>query len=219
MTMMIRQDEALEILGDGRLAILLECVEAAWARFEATFREWLPLCSPTGMANILRELVVQQARERFVGVRGVVIHDRNVVGGRFLAEIDHKIMLSFKKFTRDFQTMNNPTETSVAFDNQEEGLEGMLDLPRITVGYKLTAYGTMEGIYLAFLVGKEAVWHHDLRTGVGSIEFEFPTPDESAADRERREAEEKRAAEEERRRRAQGTDDAAGADDIEPQGD
>ena len=137
MGMMIQQDEAVEALGKERLAILRRCLDAAWENYERAFRPLLPLCSPTGMANVLRELVIQQVREQFVGVPGVVIRDNNVVGGRFLAEIDKRMILSFKKLTRDFLTSNNPTKTSIAFDTQKPGIEGMADLPRITVGYQL----------------------------------------------------------------------------------
>lgn len=216
MAMMIQQDDAVEALGTVRLAILRECLDAAWEAFEATIRPVLPLCSPVGMANILRELIIQQVRERFVGILGVNIRDHNVVGGRFLAEIDQKMILSFKKLTKDFQTTNNATKTSCAFDKQELGIEGMPDLPRITVGYQLGHYGTsIAGIYLAFVVGEECIWHHDLQTGAGSIEIEFPRENESAADKERQEVERREA---ERRTRAQGTDNAAVSDNTE-QGD
>lgn len=209
MGMMVRRDEAVETLGDARLAILKQCLDEAWATFDRSFRSALPLCSPVGMANILRELVIQQVRERFVGVDGVDIRDNNVVGGRFLAEIDRRLILSFKKLTKDFQTTNNPTETSRAFDTQEPGIEGMPDLPRITVGYQLGQYGTsIAGMWLAFVVGKECVWHHDLQTGAGSIEIEFPRDEESAAEKERRASERqiREQREAERRKRVQGDD-------------
>ena len=186
MAMMIRRDEALEVLGGERLGLLQLCLDTAWSKYEAVFRPELPLCSPIGMANLLRELVIQQVRERFVGVPDVVIRDRNVVGGRFLAIVGQRAVLSFKKLTRDFQTANIPTDTSLAFDSQEPGIEGMPDLPRLTVGYQLGQFGTsLAGTYLAFVVGKECIWHHDLQTGAESIELEFPATEQSAAEAER----------------------------------
>lgn len=208
MTMMIAQGDAVEALGQERLAILKTCVDEAWQTFDETVRPIVPLCSPTGTANILRELLIQQVRERFVGVSGVNIHDRNVVGGRFLAEIDQQMILSFKKLTKDFHTSNYPTDTAQAFDKQEPGLEGMPDVPRITVGYQLGQFGTsLSGVFLAFVVGKECVWHYDLQSGSGSIEIDFPREEESAADKERKNAARKNAAR--RTKRAQGTDGAA----------
>ena len=121
----------------------------------------------------------------------MIVHE-NIIRGRFLVEVDGRLLLQFKKLTRDLVTVNNPTETSEAFDRQQE-IEGVPALPRLTVGYQLGQYRTdLAGIYLAFLIGKECIWHHDLRTGEGSIgmDLEFPTPlGPSPAEREAVEAE------------------------------
>jgi hypothetical protein len=203
MVMMIEREEAIAVLGAARLGILKQCIEEAWTKYDKVVRPELPLCSQVGMANTVRELVVQQVRDRFFGIEGVVIHDRTGVGGRFLVEIDRKLILSFKKLTTDFHTTNNPTATSLAFDRQETGLLEA-DLPRITVGYQLGEYGTsIAGIYIAFCIGDEAVWHYDLVTGSSSIEIEFPRDASSAADEEREENKRRDG----KRRKRQGTDD------------
>src|SRR5690349_11012946 len=106
MGMHIDQDKAVEVIGEPRLALLRTCLDNAWAKFEAKFRPELPLCSLIGMANILRELVVQEVRDRFVGISGVHVKD-NTTGARFLVEIDKQIILSFKKLTKNFLTANN----------------------------------------------------------------------------------------------------------------
>lgn len=205
MRMMISMTEAIDVIGDSRRAVLRESLESAWTMYESHVRPVLPLCGPRGMANCLHELIIQQVRDRFVGASGVVIHDHSVIGGRFLVEIEHRLMLSFKKLTTDFLTTNNPTAKSLAFDRQEPGIEGMSDLPRITVGYQLSDYGTaFAGIWLAFVSGKDCLWYYDLRTGSSSIDLDFPVFERSAADFER---EERRRRETKRHLRLEGTND------------
>ncbi|MBA3557209.1 MAG: hypothetical protein H0W30_01285 [Gemmatimonadaceae bacterium] len=207
MTMTIGPDDAGGVLGPERMAMLRGCIERAWATYDSTFRPALPLCSAIGIANILHELIIEQVRNTFGGVPGVEVRD-SIVKGRFLLEIDRAQILQFKKFTENFQTSNNPTGTSVAFDNQQT-IEGMPELPRLTVGYQLGQYGTaLAGMWLAFCIGRENIWHIDLQTGVSSLPLEFPALDESAAKKER-EAKRKKAAEEaakKKRKRVIGDD-------------
>ena len=198
MGMMIVRETAVELIGDSRLALLKECVDTAWSRYDADFRPILPLCSPVGMANILRELIIEDARGRLTNDLRFQILD-GVSGGRFLTLVDGTIVIQFRKLTRDFLTRNNPTATSDAFDRQEPDLDGVPDTPRLTVGYQLGQYRTaLAGTYLAFVVGNECVWHHDLATGEHSITLDFPPIDgPSAAEQE---------AEAERRRKAEGAE-------------
>lgn len=195
MPMMIRRESALEALGPDRLAVLRDCVAEAWREYEESVRPILPLCSPVGMANILRELVVEAARSRLTEEDGFSILD-GVCGGRFLVQVDGRLVVQFRKLTRDFLTRNNPTDTSDAFDRQEPGIEEIPDMPRLTVGYQLGQYRTsIAGYYLAFVVGNECIWHHDLDTGEHSIVLDFPEfAGESAAEQETAEEERRRAA-------------------------
>lgn len=211
MTMEIDADSAVDGLGPERMGKLRGCLEGAWTIYDASIRPTLPLCSAVGMANILRELVIEQVRNTFVGVPGVEIKD-NTVKGRFLLEIDKKFLLQFKKFTKDFQTVNNPTETSLAFDNQQI-VEGVPDLPRITVGYQLGQYNTsLAGMWVAFCIGKENIWHVDLQGGERSLKLEFPPQDESAAKKERKADQKKKdAAKPKKRKRLNDDTDSDGA--------
>jgi hypothetical protein len=196
MGMMIGRPKAVRIVGPERLALLLQSVEGGWAKFEDRIRPWYPLCSPTGMATMIHEGVKDEVRRQFEGVPGAIIHDGTLGRARrFLLELDRRLIVQFKKLTEDFHTVNNPTETSEAFDNQQRGCDELPDLPRLTVGYQLGQYGTsLAGIWMAFVVGKEAAWYHDLQSGEYSTQFVFPHRDRSAADEEV-------ATEEERRRR------------------
>jgi len=195
MAMAIGRENAIRILGPERLWILMQCVEASWEKFEQHVRPHYTLISLSAMAHMLHEGIKDEVRRRFVGVSGVIVHDGTLgKAKRFLLEVDHSLIIQFRKLTEDFHTANNPTETSEAFDNQLRGCDELPNLPRLTVGYQLGQYNTaIAGIWIAFVVGKEADWHLDLRSGEYSTEFEFPHRDGSAADDE--------AAEEERRRR------------------
>lgn len=177
MAMMIGQDSALELIGPERRNLLLECVDAGWQAWAQEVRPHLPLCSPRGLANVVHELVVHQARSRLTPELGFRIDDP-VSGGRFLAIVDGRLLLQFKKLTIDLCTRNNPTDTSRAFDRQERGIEGIPDLPRLTVGWQLGQYATeLSEVYLAFLVGDEAVWYYNLRNGEQSTALDFGLPE------------------------------------------
>lgn len=177
MTMWIDREVAVQRLGDSRLDLLLQCHDDAWVEYNATIRPRLPLCDMAAMATILHEIIKEKSRELFLGVDGVLVRDP-APGGRFLLEVDRKVVVQFKKLTKDFRTVNNPTVTSLAFDRQQ--LSGELDVPpfpRLTAGYKLGQYGTeIEGIWLAFVIGDECIWYHDLRTGEYSRMLDLPVP-------------------------------------------
>lgn len=175
MYMTIGLEAAINGIGSKRLKLLRKCHEVGWERYEGAIRPVLPLCESGAQATIVHECVIEEVRRRFAGVEGVIIHDRDL-GPRFLVEMDRRMILQFKKLTRDFLTVNNPTDTSEAFDRQEF-VDGFPNLPRLTVGYQFGQYGTsMGGIWLAFIKGKEPVWYYDLRTGEQSTGLDFSVP-------------------------------------------
>lgn len=189
MGMSIRRETAVALIGEERMAKCLGCVADAWRTYEEHFRPHLPLCHPNHLPTFLHELVCEEVRRHLTEDLGFVIHD-GVAGGRFLVEVDGRVILQFRKLTRDMLTRNNPTDTSDAFDRQESGIDGIPDQPRLTVGYQLGQYRTsIAATYLAFVVGRECVWFHDLETGEHSTTIEFPQPGESAAERETRDEE------------------------------
>jgi len=192
--MTVEHDDAVDLIGPDRLGQLKACVLGAWEDWESHFQAILPMPSAVGLANILREAVVQRVRAAFGDQAGVDIRD-NVLGGRFLLILDSALVVQFRKLTKNFRTVNNPTAASDAFDRQES-VEGFPALPRLTVGYQLSNYRTeLAGVYLAFLIGKECVWYHDLATGESTLSIEFPDIEESAAEQEAKEAEERRKTE------------------------
>lgn len=167
------------------MGLLLRCHERAMEIYNEKFRPILPLCDPRRMPTILHELIIQEARRAFTDIVGVVPRDPSI-GDRYLLEVDHRLIVQFKKFTKDFRTENNPTQTSRRFDEQELG-PGLPPYARLTAGYQLDEYNTaMSGVFLAFVVGYSCPWHHDLRTGEHDLSLDFPQPEgPSAAQLER----------------------------------
>lgn len=189
--MRIGREDAIGRIGPEALAILQECFAAAWRQYEEEIAQRHPLFGARAMANAVHEFVKEQVRHRFDGFAGVQVVDRQ----RFLLVFKSGLVLQFRKLSRNFRTQNNPTRTSLAFDRQQPTplLVEVSELPRVTVGYQLGQYNTMiAGIWLVFLVGKTAVWHHDLNDNMGTTELEFPRPDIGPADEEARDAERKR---------------------------
>ena len=196
MAMSIARKTVLDHLGPEFLALLRECLEVAWEQYETRIRPALPLCDPIAQATIIREFVLEEVRQAFQGKAGITIRDCPT-DNRFLLQVGNSFVIQFRKLTTDFRTVNNPTKTSEAFDRQDQ-VDGYPPLPRLTAGYQLGQYRTdFAGIWLAFLVGNELQWYHDLRTGEYPITLDFPKPDGGPADLD---------TDEERRRKAQEPD-------------
>jgi hypothetical protein len=180
---MITRQKALADLGP-LVAVLQECHAEALRIYEEHISKFMPLATIGGKAATIHELIVEQARQRFSGRKGVEPKE-NICGGRFLIIVPNSMIIQFKKFTEDFHTTNNETDNSRAFDRQEPRDE-LPGLPRLTAGYKLGQYGvSFEGIFLAFIIGKHCEWWHDLNTGEGTETLPFPTPDQLPPDEER----------------------------------
>lgn len=172
MGLFIGRREAVRLLGPGRLDLLRRCVDDAWTTYDEHLRAHLPV--PSRLPTIIHELVAEQARKHLTEPEGFRVRDGEA-NERFLITVDTAVIIQFKKLTQDMLTRNNPTETSERFDRQQTGIEGIPDLPRLTVGYHLWQLGTaIAGIYLAFNIGRENVWYYDLNTGEHSIAFDFP---------------------------------------------
>lgn len=204
----IRREVAVERIGDDGMAVFRDCLASAWEKWTEHFRPFIPTPSSRGLANILHELIIEEARQRFGNIPGVNIRD-NVLGGRFLLELrDARLIVQFKKLTQDFVTVNNPTPASLTFDRQQP-IDDFPTWPRLTVGYQLSAYGTSLEMYLAYIIGDECIWYHNLESAESSIMLEFPDlVGPSAADLEQAEEERQRTAENDDENRATGDDGA-----------
>ena len=177
---LISRDEALQILGSVA-SQLRDCHVEAWQAYRDFVSPHMPLATIGGKAATMHELVIQRVRHHSVEMSGVKVRE-NICGGRFILEVKNQIIIHFKKLTEDFHTTNNPTENSDKFDLQQE-IEGFPAWPRLCAGYAFGELGTsMEGPFLALLIGKSCEWYVDLSSGEGTGILPFPTPDRLGPD-------------------------------------
>ena len=177
---LISPDDAFNILGP-ILPHLRDSHTEAWDIYQRHISPHMPLATIRGKAGTINELVIERVRQHLPDMPSVVPRD-NVCGGRFLLEVDRQVIVYFKKVTASFCTTNNPTENSETFDTQS-AIEGFPAWPRVVATYALSEFGTsMQGPYLAFLIGKECQWWRDLNGGGGTGILPFPTPDKQKPD-------------------------------------
>jgi hypothetical protein len=135
---------------------LRECVTSAWARWRRDFSPLLPACTARGRANIIWELMVDEAKKRFPGV--TVNEDQN----RFVLMFHEKANVVFKKLGDEGMPSNYPTQTALEFSCQPE-LPHMPEFARITIGYELNGLGTeLTAVTANCFDGPNIVWRYDL---------------------------------------------------------
>lgn len=96
--------------------------------------------TPRTRANILYDLMVNQARIEFRGIRGAQIIDPP--SGVVLLEIDGRVVIRFKKLDDDSLPRNYPTEAAKNWDTGED-LPGIPSSPqRLALGYRFNRLQT-----------------------------------------------------------------------------
>lgn len=110
------------------------------------FERWLSeypnreLHPPRTRANILYDLMVDQARREFRGVRGTEIIEPP--SGVTLLAIAERVCIRFKKLDEDSLPSNNPTQAVRDWENGED-LPGIPSaLQRLALGYRLNRLQT-----------------------------------------------------------------------------
>jgi hypothetical protein len=178
----ITLEEALALLKPV-LADLRACVREAWKKYEASVPALVPLASSGFRAHAMHEFVLEEVRHRIGGQYADADIAERSRRRRFLVYWKKRLALQFKKLGPDFLTRNYPTRTAVDFDRQVLDLPECKPYPKLTIGYQLDEFATgLLGVYVAFRIGKECVWWHNLDTGEESIMFDFPTPDTLSPD-------------------------------------
>lgn len=98
------------------------------------------LHTPRTRANILYDLMVNQARVEFRGIRGAAIVDPP--SGVVLLDIEQRAIIRFKKLDDDSLPRNYPTTAAKDWDMGED-LPGIPSSPqRLTLGYRLNRLQT-----------------------------------------------------------------------------
>jgi hypothetical protein len=141
---MISEDDAAEAL-QPIVPDLVACITEAWRRYTKEVRDRLGMPSARGLANVMHELIVDEARRRFQERKGIRLHDKP---DRFLLVLPQNWLVArFKKVNPALETVNIRTPTSIAFDNQIP-LDFIPNGIRLTIGYQLDVFKTeVIGIY------------------------------------------------------------------------
>lgn len=108
------------------------CVAAAWRRWKDEFAPRLQLPYLRCRANVIYDLMIEEARKRFSGSPDVTIVED--VQRALLVIGD--LLLRFKKVDDQLHTRNYPTQGALQFDGQLR-LPGIPRGTRVTVGYRI----------------------------------------------------------------------------------
>lgn len=190
---MISKIEAKGILEPYETA-LCQTVSRSWERYGLDFAPKIAMPYRRGRANIMYELMADEARNRFDGISEVRVIE---LGQRFLLEID-PLLIRFKKLDPQLRTRNYPTQMSLSFDSQLP-LPGILSRERVTVGYCLNALESqLTAIKVVYIRGTEVVWHYNLdKPGTLPAQITTAFMEEKEGDGERLARPKQRAQEEE----------------------
>ena len=129
----LSRDQALEVLTP-HAERLYRIGAVPWERWQSEYPNQV-LHTPRTRANVLYDLMVNQARTEFRGIRGTEIVDPP--NGVVLLDIDQRVLIRFKKLDDESLPRNYPTDAAKDWDIGED-LPGIPSSPqRLTLGYRL----------------------------------------------------------------------------------
>lgn len=146
------------------------CVAAAWRRWKDDFAPRLQLPYLRCRANVIYDLMIEEARKRFSGSPEVtIIEDAQ----RALLGIGD-LVLRFKKVDDQLHTRNYPTQGALQFDGQLR-LPGIPRGTRVTVGYRIDELQQkLSAVFVILAVGRRVQGAYEILPGE-SASF-APTP-------------------------------------------
>lgn len=135
--------------------IFRESVQAAWQAWLDMAGTRPQIVDPTALATLMSRLIWSEIKRRFEGVEGSKITHK---GNLFSLNIRDKVVLFFKKVTRDLLTRNIKTGRSTMLALQLH-LPEFPDAPRLVVGYRPNKLLTdLEYIGIIYKVGNVVKW-------------------------------------------------------------
>ena len=139
---------------------LVQVIHEAWRRW-STLAPQFAKPTPRMRANVVHDLMVEEARKRFRNLPDVDVVDPPP---RFLLRFEGRILVHFKKLDRRLRSHNYPTQLALAFGQQYQ-LPGIPDGTRITVGYLLDELCTeVNSVHAVLRKGNEIAWSYQLST-------------------------------------------------------
>lgn len=149
-----------------------------YAVVENAFRRWLAdgvrlVANPTARmrANVIHDLMIEEARVRFDGVPGVDLIEANARKMLILAPgaIANPLLVQFKKLTEKNTPTNYPTQTAMRFDLQQP-LPGIAQTGRVTIGYHLDSLGTeLLSVLAVYMNGTAPAWSYPLEKSTATV--------------------------------------------------
>lgn len=148
--------------------LFIECVLPAWRKYwSQNFDDIRHAFTPRTRANIMHDLMILNAQDKFAGIKNVKLHH---IGGVFFIEINRNIFLRFKKLNENKMPSNIPTQQTRKLLYQEE-LPGMLPHPTIlVVGYELNRFQIdIRAVTITCPNGSTNAWDFELNMTSGEI--------------------------------------------------
>jgi hypothetical protein len=146
------------------------CVIAAWKRWKEDFAPRLQLPYPRCRANVIYDLMIEEARKRFSGLPEVAIVEG--VQRALLSVGD--LLLRFKKVDDQLHTRNYPTQGALQYDAQLR-LPGVPRGTRVTIGYRVDEFRQqLSAIFVILAAGRRVLGAYELLPNEG-LSF-APTP-------------------------------------------
>lgn len=169
----ISMEEAEKILRP-HLETLYECIDGGIEEFKTVPSSLRVKITPTTQANIIRDLIVARARERFADVPEIRVLDR---GRLFHLCIQDQLLIKFKKLDGRLRSSNIPTQNALAFINQAQlaqpRLPGMPPPPtNLLAGYQWNQLRTSAQVYVVCPNGQRNEW--TLLVSPGSVHNGVP---------------------------------------------
>lgn len=124
------------------------CFREAWEWYEKIMH---PLDDPRYRSTAIQNRAVVIGRETMGQQSGIREHEFRT---RRLFVLGDWGLAQFKKLDDVLHPINSPTDTSVAFDSQEE-IPGLLFYPRFTVGYSPSVAHTRYSLHIIHSRGPE----------------------------------------------------------------
>lgn len=156
----ISEDDARAILGP-YLDVMATCFKDGWGNWNQLIADptglGRPLTSRT-RASFVNDHVLFLIRERLVPMSGIREFEHRGLRTIIIAE---RVMLRFKKLTRELSTSNIPTQQQQRFGYQLslDGMEHLAPLIKLTAGYVLNRIMTDIGdLHVTCNLGKSLVW-------------------------------------------------------------
>jgi len=160
--------------------ILNEIIELGCSDFFSLLKYSPHPIQTRAIYTLIYEFIEARAKEKLDGVNGVVLLNQN---GLFLAVLQNKVILRFKKINGKKMPSNIPTHQTIAYMNQQLDLPDFSFITTLIVGYELNRFKTkLQEVTITCPNGKKNFWTFNLDGKGGAEILELPisptqTPD------------------------------------------